>query len=120
MYRLLIVGTDVPSEESCRQELESEGFDVHVISNPDEAASTVRDSRPDVVILDLCMPRGQGIDCLESVRRCDRTVPVVLHTTYPEPWGDFRLWSADSLVQRSDDLSGLKEAVRSLLPEHES
>ena len=45
-----------------------------------------------------------------------RVVPVVLRATHPEPWRDFRLWSADSFVQRSDDLSGLKEAVRNLLP----
>jgi DNA-binding response OmpR family regulator len=117
MYRLLIVGSDGPAERSCRQELEAEGFDVDVISDPEKAATRVRDRRPDVVILDLCMPQGQEIDCLESVRCSDHTVPVVLHTTHPEPWGDFRLWSADSFVKRSDDPSGLKEAVQDLLRE---
>lgn len=116
MYRLLIVGSDTRSEETCRRELESEGFAVEVISDPVNAGRRVEAECPDVVVLDLCMPYGQGIDCLESVRSHDREVPVVLHTSYPGTWGDFRLWSADSCVQRSEDFSELKEALRNLLP----
>jgi DNA-binding response OmpR family regulator len=120
MYRLLIVGQDRRGEEDCRQELLAEGFDVEVVSDPEEAVSKVRDNCPHLIILDLCMPRGGGINCLESVREWSRGVPVVLHTAYPESWGDFRLWSADSYVQRSDDLTELKKTVRNLLPSDES
>ena len=40
---------------------------------------------------------------------------MVVHAGYPEGWGDFRLWSADSFVPKSDSLGELKETVRSLL-----
>ena len=116
MYRLLIVGKDHQQEETCRQELQAEGFAVDVVSDPAEAVRKVQNECPDLVILDLCMPRSQGLTCLESMRRHDRALPVVLHTTYPESWGDFRLWSADSYVERSEDLTELKETVHNLLP----
>jgi DNA-binding NtrC family response regulator len=109
-----------PAGGGCRQELEAEGFAVDVVSDPERAADKVKEASPDVVILDLLMPGGQGVDCLESVRRSNDAVPVVLHTRYPESWGDFRLWSADSLVERGEDLTSLKETVRSLLANREA
>lgn len=42
--------------------LEAEGFDVSVCRNIDEAFSTVKESLPDLLILDVMMPSQQGID----------------------------------------------------------
>ncbi len=120
MQRLLIIGNDREAEEACRRELSAEGFSVEVASDTREGLAKVKNRRPDLVILDLCMPQGDGIDCLESVRECDREVPVVVHANIPESWGDFRLWSADSYVERSEDLGELKKAVRELLTSKES
>ena len=116
MFRLLFVGRDPSTEEQCRRELGEEGFEVEVASDSQEAVSKVKDDSPDLVILDLCMPIDEGVACLESVRDCDRSLPVVLRTSHPTCWGDFRLWSADSVVEQSEDLSALKAAVRNLLP----
>ena len=80
-----------------------------------QALAKVDAERPDLVILDLCMPADEGFTCLDSVRRRDPDLPVVLHTSYAESWGDFRLWSADRFVPRSEDLAELKEVVRDLL-----
>ena len=115
MQRLLIIGNDREAEEAYRRELGAEGFSVEVASDAREGVDKVKTRRPDLVILDLCMPQTDGIDCLESVRECDREVPVLLHANIPESWGDFRLWSADSYVEKSDDLGRLKKAVRELL-----
>ena len=62
MYRLLIVDRDEDGTgDARRRELQAEGFSVEVVSDPGEAASRVKDSHPHLVILDLCMPRGEGI-----------------------------------------------------------
>ena len=50
-----------------------------------EASQAVRTLTPDVVILDLQMPGGSGIDVLESMKR-DRVTPIVIVlTNYPHP-----------------------------------
>ena len=120
MYRLLIVGKDHGAEENCRREFKAEGFEVECTSDPREAVAKVKNESTDLIILDLCMPGGKGVDCLESVRECDGRLPVVLHGTSPESWGDFRLWSANSLVEETDDLGQLKDTVRGLLPHTET
>ena len=50
-----------------------------------EASLAVRALKPDVVILDMHMPGGSGIDVLESMKR-DRVTPIVIVlTNYPYP-----------------------------------
>jgi DNA-binding NarL/FixJ family response regulator len=51
-----------------------------------EAAQGVRNLHPDVVILDIRMPGGSGIDVLEGMKR-DRVTPIVIVLTnygYPQ------------------------------------
>src|SRR3970040_73753 len=48
-----------------------------------EAIPSMRESRPDVVILDLRMPDGTGLDVLERIRN-ERPIPkVIVLTHYP-------------------------------------
>ncbi len=50
-----------------------------------EAAEGVRNLRPDVVILDIRMPGGSGIDVLDGMKR-DRVTPtVIVLTNYDYP-----------------------------------
>ena len=50
-----------------------------------EASQAVRTLTPDVVILDMQMPGGSGIDVLQSMKR-DRVAPIVIVlTNYPYP-----------------------------------
>lgn len=45
-----------------------------------EASEAVRSLRPDVMILDVSMPGGSGMDVLESMKR-DRVTPIVIVLT---------------------------------------
>ncbi len=45
-----------------------------------EASQAVRNLRPDVMILDISMPGGSGMDVLESMKR-DRVTPIVIVLT---------------------------------------
>ncbi len=51
-----------------------------------EASQAVRNLRPDVMILDISMPGGSGLDVLDSMKR-DRVTPTVIVLTnfgYPQ------------------------------------
>lgn len=51
--------------------------------NVAEAISAIRRLQPDVVILDIRMPGGSGIDVLETIKQ-DETAPmVIILTNYP-------------------------------------
>jgi DNA-binding NarL/FixJ family response regulator len=48
-----------------------------------EALATFREKRPDVVLMDVQMPRLGGIEALEAIRAEDRKAVVLILTTYP-------------------------------------
>jgi DNA-binding NarL/FixJ family response regulator len=51
--------------------------------NVTEAISAIRRLQPDVVILDIRMPGGSGIDVLQDIKQ-DKTAPIVIIlTNYP-------------------------------------
>jgi DNA-binding NarL/FixJ family response regulator len=50
-----------------------------------EAITSIRKLKPDVVILDIRMPGGSGIDVLQDIKKDNRTPVVIILTNYPYP-----------------------------------
>jgi DNA-binding NarL/FixJ family response regulator len=53
--------------------------------NVAEAIRGIRDLRPDVVILDIRMPDGSGIDVLQNIKQDGGAPMVIILTNYPYP-----------------------------------
>jgi PleD family two-component response regulator len=66
--------------------LEKEGFEVLMAENGEEALEVVRDQRPDLMLLDVMMPRMDGFTVLERLRRDFETssLPVIMLTAKGE------------------------------------
>ena len=54
-------------------------------TNSSEAISSIQELRPDVVILDIRMPGGSGIDVLRTIKKNDSAPRVIVLTNYPYP-----------------------------------
>jgi YesN/AraC family two-component response regulator len=50
-----------------------------------EAISAIRKLQPDVVILDIRMPGGSGIDVLQNIKQAEAAPMVIILTNYPFP-----------------------------------
>jgi len=50
----------------------------------EEAISVIRDQKPDVVLLDVRMPKRSGIEVLEALRATDSLPPTILLTTFDD------------------------------------
>jgi len=50
-----------------------------------EAISAIRKLQPDVVILDIRMPDGSGIDVLQTIKQDEPAPVVIVLTNYPYP-----------------------------------
>ena len=59
--------------------LAREGFDVHVATDGPEALRLFAEVEPDLVLLDLMLPRLSGIDVCRSIR-AHSTVPIIMVT----------------------------------------
>jgi len=60
--------------------LRSEGFDTQVHQNGREAMDRLGELKPDLVLTDIRMPAIGGLEVLETVRKWDAQVPVILMT----------------------------------------
>lgn len=52
-------------------------------SGPEKAYALLQQAQPDIIFLDINMPRVNGIVCLEEIKKMDglRDIPVVLYST---------------------------------------
>lgn len=112
MKTILLAEDNKNIREFCRQELQEEGY--HVITAKDgvEAVDAVRTQHPDVVILDIRMPRAGGMEVVQQIRRFLPTLPVILFTSYAdECLRDRRSELVTACVEKSEDLAELKRAI---------
>jgi DNA-binding response OmpR family regulator len=79
MRTILVVEDEMKIARLVRDYLERAGFDVLVAGDGDSAVGSARRSRPDLVILDLGLPRRDGLDVIRELRRTS-SVPVVVLT----------------------------------------
>ena len=57
--------------------LEEEGFTVRLASDGEEALAKYGERRPDLLLLDIMMPKKNGYQVLKQIRRNDPALPVI-------------------------------------------
>lgn len=80
MSRVLIVEDDPLVASFVHKGFSAHGFDAVVASGSVEAVRRDRSWDPDLVVLDIRLPDGSGMDVLRSLRSTGRTVPVIVLT----------------------------------------
>ena len=80
---VLVVDDDAEIRDAIRQVLERGGFEVRVAGDGEEALELMQQSLPELVVLDLEMPRMDGATTLKSIRQRWGGLPVVVHTAFP-------------------------------------
>lgn len=82
--RILIVDDDEKIISMLRRGLAFEGYDVLTASNGVEGLRMVLNEEPDVVILDVMMPKVDGFEALRRLREGGSKVPVLMLTAKDE------------------------------------
>jgi DNA-binding response OmpR family regulator len=80
MPRVLVVDDQKTIVETCKLYLEHAGFDVTVAFNGEQALTEAREARPDLIVLDLLLPRVDGRDVCRQLRAEGVAVPIVMLT----------------------------------------
>jgi DNA-binding response OmpR family regulator len=81
----MIVDDDESVRALLRMTLPAEGFDVVEATGGDEALGSVRDQKPDLVLLDWKMPGQPGSHVLDELKRLDPSLPVIVLTAEIQP-----------------------------------
>jgi adenylate cyclase len=117
--RILAVD-DVPNNlEILRVRLEAEGYEVIMAADGEEALARMRDSDPDLVLLDVMMPKLDGIAVLKQFRgeRPNHILPVILVTAKDDTRDIVEGLEAggDEYLTKPFEQAALVARVRSLL-----
>jgi two-component system KDP operon response regulator KdpE len=89
--KLLLIEDDKDTVRAMAVRLKSEGYNMVVASDAISAISTARKEKPDLIILDLGLPGGDGFVVMQRLRsNCDlMMVPIIVVTArdpkYNEP-----------------------------------
>jgi CheY-like chemotaxis protein len=80
--RLLLVEDDRFLRRACEKSLRRQGFTVTLAVDGEEALRAVQTDQPDLILLDILMPKLSGIEVLRTLRSDEKTraIPVIILT----------------------------------------
>jgi two-component system OmpR family response regulator len=78
--RILVVDDETPLAELVAMALRYEGYSTVVAGSVREALTEVGRSRPDLIVLDVVLPDGSGVDACARLRRAGTDAPVIFLT----------------------------------------
>jgi len=116
--RILVIDDGASVRDVIRIFLEHAGFEVcGEAGDGMEAIEQARKLKPDLIVLDLAMPRMNGAEAATVLSQTMPNVPIVLLTLYQNVLGN-ALASAvgvKAIVDKTDGMAKLVECIRSLL-----
>lgn len=120
MTKVLLVEDDLSLREVYTARLQAENFQISVASNGEEALATAVKEMPDLVILDVMMPRISGFDVLDILRSTPETakVKVIMMTALSAPEDKERgekLGVDEYLVKSQVSLEDVVATIRKVL-----
>jgi two-component system alkaline phosphatase synthesis response regulator PhoP len=80
MKRILVIEDEPQMQLGLRDNLELEGYEVQTASDGDEGLAKAASFSPDLVILDIMLPRKNGFDVCRELRARANPTPIVMLT----------------------------------------
>ena len=120
MARIALVDDDRNILTSVSMTLEAEGFEVETYNDGQSALDAFNRRMPDMAVLDIKMPRMDGMDLLQRLRQ-KSTLPVIFLTSKDDEIDEvlgLRM-GADDYVKKPFSQRLLVERIRALLRRHE-
>ncbi len=115
MPTILLVEGDKNQRLLCEQELKLEGYEIVTAADGKEALEKVQERRPNLIIMDINMPKMEGIDSMGRIVSKHKNIPIIIYTADGSYKDNFMSWLADAYIMKSSDLTELKNKIEELL-----
>ena len=118
--RILLVEDDDALASVYLTRLQAEGFDVRRVDNGEDALATALNYKPDLVLLDVMMPKVSGFDVLDILRNTPETanLKIIMLTALSQDSDKERAQSLgvdDYLVKSQVVIADVIDRIRSVL-----
>lgn len=115
--RVLIVDDDEVVRTSLAAVLECEGYEVHSTDDGNSAIRLAVDHRPDLVLLDLNMPKMDGWTAFTELEGARPLLPVIVLTARPNQYKNAVKLGVDAFMEKPLNFPVLLRAIRKLTQE---
>ena len=122
--KVLVVEDDVVLRDVLVEKLKKTGYETIAAADGEEAMAIVRESKPDLMLLDILMPRKGGMEVMEDLNADPnlRTIPVIIISNSGQPVEIERarhLGAKDFLIKAVFDPKEVMDKVADVLLEVE-
>ena len=114
----VLIAEDEPSaRRGFRALFEGEGYAVRTARDGEDALAKFNERRPDAVLLDVMMPKMNGIAACAEMRKSDPLVPILFFTAMPSDIGAVRALGlgADDYIDKAKSSEELLARVAAVL-----
>lgn len=115
MKTILVVDDDKYHLLLYEQELSLEGYRIITAKDGLEAIKRVKEQLPDLIVMDINIPKMNGIEAMGKILGEHKRIPIIIHTAYSNYIDNFMSWAADAYIVKSSDLNELKNKIKELL-----
>lgn len=86
MTKIAIIEDDPTINQMYRMKFEADGFDVQLASDGELGVALVEAFKPDLILLDMQMPKKDGLQTLTEIRAQEwgKSIPVIILTNMGE------------------------------------
>lgn len=118
--KILLVDDEPHVIRSLRFVLEKQGYDIDFADNGEDAMTKVREFRPDLMLLDIMMPKRDGYDVCQEIKNDPelKDTYVIILTAKGQEKDRVKAFDAlaDEFVTKPFSPSGLLARLKELLP----
>ena len=113
--RILVVDDEKNLCLLYQQVLQAEGYVVRTATSAMEALETMKEFKPELVVMDIRMPGMDGIEAMGRMLNAKNDLPIILNSAYSSYKDNFCTWAASAYLVKSSDMEELIETVGKLL-----
>ena len=115
--KILVVEDDRDIQEIVSEILKAEGYEVVTADNGLEGYQLFKERNPDLIILDVLMPKMDGYQMAKLVRQKNETVPIIMLTALEEEYDEIKGFEvgADDFISKPFSFNILLQRVRAVL-----
>jgi len=120
MSKLLLVEDDVTLVKMYEKKFQAEGYEVEVAYDGEEGLSKATESKPDLIVLDILLPKMDGLTVFRKLRSQSETfhTPVLILTNFDKEesiFECFTLGAVDYLIKSEVNLEQVMQKIKNLL-----
>jgi two-component system alkaline phosphatase synthesis response regulator PhoP len=120
MKKILLTEDDAFLIKVLGAKLAKAGYEVKTATNGEEALELLKQFNPDLILMDLVMPKKDGFDTLKEIKSNDslKKIPVIITTNLgqlDDKDRAMKLGAADYLVKSDSSLNAVIEKIKDYL-----